>query len=107
MEKCKNCYHRKVCIDGANYKNSENCRQYKDKSLIMELQFGIGDAIYIIINESERFGGLYIKEEKIVEISTSGRVWTDDCFYDDDEFGKRIFLSREEAERALEESEKK
>ena len=36
MTKCENCYHKKVCIDSANYKSAENCRQYKDKNLIAE-----------------------------------------------------------------------
>ena len=54
MSKCNNCYHNKVCIDGANYKTAESCKHYVPE-----------------------------------------------------DFGESVFLSREEAERALEESEKK
>lgn len=104
MAKCENCYHRKVCIDSANFRNADNCRQHKDKSLIVELPCRVGDKVYILIDESEKFGGSYIKEEKIVEISTAGRIWTDDCYYDSDDVGKMLFFSREEAERALEEN---
>lgn len=28
MSKCNKCIHRKVCIDGANYKNAESCKYY-------------------------------------------------------------------------------
>ena len=65
MSKCNYCYHNKVCIDGANFKSADNCRQYKDKSLIVELPCNPGE-----------------------------------------NFGESVFLSCEEAERALEKREK-
>lgn len=40
MNKCNKCYHNKVCLDSANYKKAENCSQFKDKSLIVELCIG-------------------------------------------------------------------
>ena len=40
MSKCERCYHNKVCIDGANYKNVETCNHFKDKELIAELHHG-------------------------------------------------------------------
>lgn len=36
MAKCENCYHRKICIDGANHKNTENCKQYINEANIVE-----------------------------------------------------------------------
>lgn len=36
MAKCENYYHRKICIDGANYKNAENCKQYINEADIVE-----------------------------------------------------------------------
>ena len=51
--KCSKCYHKKVCIDGANYRFAEKCKNYVPE-----------------------------------------------------DFGKSVFLSREEAEGALEEREK-
>ena len=106
MPKCENCYHYEAC----NYfLKKENgylasregfvCGHFKDKSLIMELPCKVGDMLYIIIDESKKFGGNYIKEEKAVEISTEGRIWTDDCYYDSDDVGKMIFFTREEAEK--------
>ena len=40
MSKCNNCYHNKVCIDGANYKNAENCRQYVPAADLQEVKHG-------------------------------------------------------------------
>ena len=102
--KCENCFHAGVCLHRINYEDYDcECANYKDKSLIVELPCKVGDKVYILIDESEKFGGSYIKEEKVTEISTAGRIWTDDCYYDSDDVGKNVFLSREEAERALEE----
>ena len=113
MAKCENCYHYEACLyflakENKILNNSEGfiCEHYKDKSLIVELPCRIGDTVYILIEESEKFGDSYVKEEKIVEISTAGRIWTEDCYYDSDDIGKMLFISCEEAEMALEEREK-
>lgn len=105
MAKCERCYHNKVCINGANHKNAESCIHFKDKDLITELPCKVGSTVFILIDESKKFGGSYIKEEKVVEISTTGRIWTDDCYYDDDDIGKMLFFTREEAQAVLEERE--
>ena len=41
MSKCNNCYHNKVCIDSANYKNAENCRQYVSEKDVQEVRHWI------------------------------------------------------------------
>lgn len=28
MSKCNSCYHKKICIDSANYKTAESCKHY-------------------------------------------------------------------------------
>lgn len=43
MSKCENCIHNEVCTYGENRSNGmyctgEKCRQYKDKSLFVELK---------------------------------------------------------------------
>ena len=115
MAKCENCYHAEIC---KNYPNTglppkmrqelvnKGCEHYKDKSLIIELPCRVGDTVYILIDESEKFGGSYINEEKVVELYTAGRIWTDSCYYDSDDIGSILFFTREEAERALKEREK-
>ena len=40
MSKCNNCYHRKVCIDGANYKTAESCKHYVSAADVQEVKHG-------------------------------------------------------------------
>ena len=32
MLKCEKCIHKKICIDGANYKNAETCRNFVNEN---------------------------------------------------------------------------
>lgn len=40
MPKCENCLHKKDCIDGANFKNAENCERFalSDSAIIKALE---------------------------------------------------------------------
>lgn len=71
--------------------------------MIAELPCRVGDTVYILIGKSKQFGRPYIKEEKVTEVSTAGRIWSDSCYYDVDDFDRAVFLTREDAERALKE----
>ena len=37
MYKCNNCFHKKVCIDGANYKTAESCKHYVPAADVQEV----------------------------------------------------------------------
>lgn len=37
MSKCEKCYHKKVCINGANYKTSEKCKHFIDEASVIKL----------------------------------------------------------------------
>lgn len=37
MSKCNNCYHKKICIDGANYKTAESCKHYVSEDDVVEV----------------------------------------------------------------------
>lgn len=108
MPKCENCYHYEACNYFLEKENKHLgscegfvCKHFKDKSLISELPCRVGDTLYVIIDESEKFGRAYIKQEKVVEVSTEGRIWTSDCYYDSDDVGRMIFFNRDEAEKAF------
>jgi hypothetical protein len=125
--KCENCYHRKVCIDSGNYWNAQNCRQYKNESLIIELPCRVGDKVYIN-GEAVKISFIHIDEDVsyCIQLDCGERDCSVCPFYEDEvswegehdcrtygyleftanDIGKTVFLSREEAERALEESEK-
>ena len=36
MSKCNSCYHKKICIDSANYKTAESCRHYISSADVQE-----------------------------------------------------------------------
>lgn len=36
MLKCEKCIHKKICIDGANYKNAEACRNFVNENNVFE-----------------------------------------------------------------------
>lgn len=40
MSKCNNCYHNKVCTDGANYKTVKSCKQYVTAADVQEVKHG-------------------------------------------------------------------
>ncbi len=40
MSKCNNCYHNKICIDGANYKTAEICKHYMPAADVQKVRHG-------------------------------------------------------------------
>lgn len=55
----------------------------------------VGDKVYTYLSELR----LFIEEHEVLEVSTQ-RIWIDSNWYDYDDIGKTVFLSREEAETA-------
>ena len=124
MASCNDCVHVGVCSKknlhvavGMNitprfkYERIEQeCEHFKDRARFVELPCMVGDTVYVI----ENIAG----EEKIIQdhVETLGigyyadginiyqfdGVKTDGYFED---FGKTVFLTREEAEQALKECE--
>ena len=124
MVTCKDCVHVEVCkfkdlpapLSDSYIRESEciekRCGDFKDRSRFVELPCKVGDTVYVI----ESIDG----EEKIIQdhVETIGigyyadginiyqfdGIKTDGYFED---FGKTVFLTREEAEQALKERETK
>lgn len=119
---CKDCIHYDVCLlerdnskdkltaDGLFKKAEEDCAYFKDKSRIVELPCKVGDTVYEIRPDRG-----FIQEYTVITIHISRC----DAFFDweliDGEgiysnvngftvnmLGKTVFLTREEAEKALE-----
>ena len=103
MSKCENCYHYGFyCI-----KNYGNCNHYKDKSLIVELPCKVGDEVYRI-STKYRTKRKYIQGTRIsrIAIDVDGIWLFCECnLIAKCVFGKTVFLTREEAEKALKERE--
>lgn len=44
--KCEHCIHKKICIDGANYRNAEKCRNFINENDIAPVKHGHWDTGY-------------------------------------------------------------
>lgn len=133
MVTCKDCIHYEPCKD--SYYNAEqlsrlplgflekenaekNCAFFEDRSKIIELPCNIDDTVYIIYKEYvtkarvlafyiDIFGGMFDLKVQTNELKNHGGYKeVIDKNYKFEDFGKVIFMTKEEAEKALKEREK-
>lgn len=119
---CQDCVHYEVCVfrasqfksvgvevdwDEENY--ADICMMSREKSRFVELPCEVGQTVYVIVGETIKkrtveqiFIGKDESESFVYAATISGGV-LDYMFY---EFGWYVFLSREEAEKALSERSK-
>lgn len=120
---CKDCIHNDVCealeMNGLAKVHPKQCGYFTDKSRYVKLPCKIGDTVYIIDNRDMLDidpSVCSVVEDEIYEMgygrTQSGELkWlflvyeTGEDFYDD-EIGKFVFLTKEEAEKALAERSK-
>lgn len=101
---CKDCVHYKVCLyegyelfdyNGSALMNDfveRMCRYFKDKSRFVKLPCKVGDTVY------------QVDSERIYESTVKRIIYdTDGIAFDERAIGKSVFLTREQAEKALEE----
>lgn len=121
---CKNCIKADVCEIAKEFENNPvegmfigGCDYFKDRSKFIELPCKVGDKVYFVykdeIDENAINGFVISEPVKITEVGTRG-FWTsevsDEESDDMDDFtpwawiGEEVFLTREEAERALREN---
>lgn len=104
---CDNCIHREIC---PGYQvTMPDCKQYKDESHFIELPCKVGDTVYLLREDTECIEGGYVQQfikytnsvGANIRLETGRNSIIDIC-----EFGKTVFLTREEAEQALKEASK-
>lgn len=78
-------------------KASEYLADYHLENGVIVPPVKVGDIVYIVCNVDNK---TVIEEAAVEEVSTY-RIWTDEVYYDFDDIGTRIFLTRELAEKAL------
>ena len=111
MASCKDCLHYEACESQVprTFWNSEtfyyHCKCFKDRTRFVELPCKVGDKVYLIknhhINEHE-VTRIIIDRRKIIIIQLMAIDYV--CYaihISRKDFGKTVFLTREEAERAL------
>lgn len=122
MSSCKDCVHYEACKDEVEFHRAEpndlevdgieaHCEHFKPKSRFVELPCEVGSTVYKITRNK-------VKECEVVFVGISAdekcsyfnfvEKYADGTFYKSysmvfDVIGKTVFLSREEAEKALKE----
>ena len=96
---CKDCLHYEVCY----YHDFEGCEWFSDKSKCVHLPCKVGDTIYFdTYIRGESIGVQPHKVEKINAVVTIEKQFGSvGAEIPDWQFGKYVFLTREEAEKAL------
>ena len=116
--KCKNCIHYRLCRDNdLDYDDNVvikstcgECLHYTDRSEWVHLPCKVGDKTFLLLEKTN--GGYDIIESKCVRITDNGYGKCYSMFFDCAELGntlefyiydfdKWVFLTREEAEKAL------
>lgn len=115
---CKECIHEKVCCDwvqeiGIPFVNAEQCEHFKPKSRFIELPCEVGQKLYWINFvskqiETDKVISLHLYEDGFTittkTISSGSKAIST---YNEERLKQIMFFSREEAEKALEERNKK
>lgn len=112
---CKDCIHYEACyFDDPERERDrnvrcDNCANFKDKSRFIELPCKAGETVYFISYEGDIQEGILW----CFEIDDDDKKWMHILYQDEkayqyifDMFGKCVFLTKEEAEKALKEMEK-
>lgn len=131
--KCENCIHFDVCANQSRmwedegYRTDFNtrddaenmCQLYKDKSLFVELPCKVGDTVYMPWKWNGQKGIAQLRVTTMLEIIGLGLDFgtnfetDDDAYYEEynggrfeiEDVGKTVFLTKEEAEKALKEKQ--
>ena len=103
MASCKDCLHDEACgiyAGDLNKDGAEKCKCFKNRNRFVELPCKIGDTVFVV-------NGFKEIDELEVDYYVVGKNVISVGMVDDGEYEvETVFLTREEAERALKESEK-
>lgn len=97
MKTCKDCLHNEMCY-ATHTDDSPTCCDFTNRSKWVHLPRKVGDKVY-------QTDGIRIYKSTIraIKISSANTVYfTENISFDERAIGGSIFLTREEAEKALE-----
>ena len=101
---CENCLYNKNCQFLLKHKDEEvkKCEWFSDKSEWVHLPSKVGNIVYCFepCFDTDHHPKLRVVEKEIIELKTIATVFG--LNFDVDNIGKTVFLTREEAEKALE-----
>ena len=111
---CKDCIYNEMCY-GTHTDDSPACCDFKDKSRFIELPCNANDTVYVI-QDNTIIQSCIIRLKYEQEAENYGKFVRNRIYtvignvlreFDFSDFGKSVFLTREEAEKALEERKEK
>ena len=104
MSTCKDCLYGDNCSICEVMGDDFCCVGFKDRSKFIKLPCKVGDTVYYFVNDNlseyceVSVAGFHIDKYRIAfEIEVSGRKF----FVDTEFLGEKVFLTKEEAEKAL------
>lgn len=105
---CKDCIHKEACSFSSAAETANHCRHYEDKSRFVELPCKVGDTVYFyaFVQTDDCDGYYCVDQAKVSRISIDCdglRISIYNRYFDLSDIGKTVFLTREEAEKKLEE----
>ena len=105
---CENCLYNKNCQFLLKHKNGEveGCTTFENKSEWVHLTCKVGDVVYCFAPcfDTDHRPRLKVVEREIIKLKTTLTV--SGLISDIDNIGKTVFLTREEAEKALKDMRK-
>ena len=104
---CKDCLHYEVCDCAGEYQYPQGyCKFFKDKSEWVHLPCKVGNTVYCFAPcfDEKRQPKIRVTETKVVDIKTIATV--PGMEFNVEKIGKTVFLTRDEAEKELEERKK-
>ena len=113
MPECRDCFHRFLCSILENKGYQQDCRQFVDRSRFVELPCRVGDKVYfnnvhlryarVIAIYIDASGGMFDLDITTNIATATGYEHFINKDYTFEDIGRRLFLTREEAEAALKE----
>ncbi len=108
MKTCKYCIHYARCVEiyeasGFFFDYEKSCcKQFSDRSEWVHLPCNVGDTVYHVYPKK----GIQTNTVRQIQIGSCGmNIFDFNGFFEPSVFGKTVFLTREEAEKALKGSE--
>lgn len=115
---CRECVHYEVCEDDVELHHDfydclevdgveKHCEYFKPKSRFVELPCEVGQTVYCIPFKNHIYEGTVaqVAIERIKGKVMLGFLCYGGMCFDSRDFGKTVFLTKEEAEKALKERE--
>lgn len=101
MNNCGNCYHFHMCDLQYRLEEHQDCKHYKDKSLIIDLSYKVGQTVYILMTSCKPWTNqLCGRTDKCINMGCAEHIKLEKFSREmADRVGVDVFLIEEEAKK--------